>query len=238
MKKALFFIGLLLMFSCQNTQDSGKPIPVATKKNHLSMFESLYQYANSLTFEFEKIPAERRKLLKELAQYIRRQHDSGKTARLNFICTHNSRRSHMGQIWAAAAARFYEIKQIETYSGGTEATAFNPRAIACLRRAGFTIDDPGGQNPRYRVYLSENDSGMLSFSKRYNDAMNPSKDFAAVMTCTQADAECPFIPGADFRLALSYDDPKEADDTPEESARYDERCRQIGREIMYAFSLL
>ena len=202
------------------------------------MFDTLKQFANNLTFEFEQIPAERRQLLKELAGYISHQKDSSLPVKLIFICTHNSRRSHMAQIWAAAAAKFYGIEHVETFSGGTEATAFNPRAVAAMERAGFRIENPGGNNPRYRVYFAEGDSGQLCFSKKYDDPANPPSDFAAIMTCSQADAECPYIPGAIFRLPLSYNDPKEADGTPEEAARYDERCRQIGREIMYAFSLL
>ena len=67
-------------------------------------------------------------------------------------------------------------------------------------------------------------------------AANPEKDFAAVMTCSHADEHCPFIPGATARIALTYDDPKDFDDTPLESEKYRERVMQIGREILYAFS--
>jgi hypothetical protein len=137
-----------------------------------------------------------------------------------------------------AAAEYYQIPQIETYSGGTEVTAFNPRAVAAMQRAGFLIASGEGANPRYKVSTSEAGASVTCFSKKYNDASNPAANFAAIMTCSQADAECPFIPGASFRLALPYLDPKEADGTPEETARYDARCREIGREIMYAFSRL
>ena len=58
------------------------------------------------------------------------------------------------------------------------------------------------------------------------------------MTCSDADENCPFIPGAEMRLPLTYEDPKEADDKPEERAVYDERVRQIGREIFYAMQLI
>lgn len=105
-----------------------------------------------------------------------------------------------------------------------------------MRRAGFEVKNSGGENPRYEVRYSREGSGMVCFSKVYDHPVNPREGFAAVMTCSEADENCPFIPGADFRLSLPYDDPKEADGTAEEEVRYDERCRQIGREMLYAFS--
>ncbi len=202
------------------------------------MFPAVQSFMDSLVAEFALIPADRKAALQQMAAYIRAQKDSAHPVELTFICTHNSRRSHLGQIWAAAAASFYKVEGVTTYSGGTEATAFNPKAVAAMERAGFVIDNPGGNNPRYRVHLVDGDEGLICFSKKYDDIANPQNHFAAIMTCSQADAECPFIPGAKFRLALPYNDPKEADGTPEETARYDDRCRQIGREMMYAFSTL
>ncbi|MBV6655633.1 MAG: hypothetical protein KI786_17825, partial [Mameliella sp.] len=120
----------------------------------------------------------------------------------------------------------------------TEATAFNPRAVAAIQRIGFKVDDPGGANPLYRVSFGEDLDPLVSFSKTYDDAANPTQHFAAIMTCSDADEHCPFIPGAEFRLPLTYEDPKLADDTPEEANRYDERVRQIGREMLYAMQLV
>jgi arsenate reductase len=238
MKNLIFFFCLFTLLSCQSTEKPTENGKTETILNNKTMFTDLQKFADSLTFEFEQIPEDRRALLKQLAAFIEQQKDSGLPVQLTFICTHNSRRSHMGQIWSAAAAKYFSIESIETFSGGTEATAFNPRAVAAMERAGFQIDNPGGDNPRYRVHFAQGDAGVVCFSKKYDDPANPQKNFAAIMTCSQADAECPFIPGAKFRLSLPYKDPKEADGTPEESSRYDERCRQIGREMMYAFSLL
>ncbi|HSK14337.1 MAG TPA: hypothetical protein VK907_14045 [Phnomibacter sp.] len=233
---------LLPMWMACGQQATEQRTSLSGTQNNTPMNErllpALQLYADSLPFEFEQIPEDRRKDLDKLAAYVQAQRDSGRPVQLTFICTHNSRRSHMGQIWAAAAAVYYGIDGVDTYSGGTEATAFNPRAVAAMERAGFRIYKAEGMNPRYRVHLREGDEGVLCFSKKYDDPANPQGHFAAVMTCSQADAECPFIPGAAFRLSLPYNDPKEADGTPEESARYDERCQQIGREMMYAFSLL
>ena len=49
----------------------------------------------------------------------------------------------MAAIWARVAAYRAGFTEVETYSGGTEITAFNPRAVAALRRAGFRVEgDP------------------------------------------------------------------------------------------------
>jgi hypothetical protein len=72
----------------------------------------------------------------------------------------------------------------------------------------------------------------------YADAANPQREFCAIMTCSQADEACPNVAGAANRIAIPYEDPKAADGTPEEAAVYDERCAQIARETLYAFSLV
>ena len=160
----------------------------------------------------------------------------GQTAELTFICTHNSRRSQMAQLWASAAAAQFGIDGVRAYSGGTEVTAFNPRAVAAMGRAGFVIDDPGGENPHYRVTHAAESPTMECFSKTYDDPVNPSTGFAAVMTCSDADASCPVVPGAELRARVQYDDPKSADGSPEEASTYDARCLQIATEMLYLFS--
>lgn len=197
------------------------------------MYPKIRQYLREVATDFSAIPPERKKLLDKLAEKIREAHQLGNTAPLTFICTHNSRRSHFGQVWAAVAAHFLGVQNIETYSGGTETTAFNPRAVAALERVGFRIENPGGENPHYRLYFAEDVEPLLCFSKKYDDPANPQKDFIAIMTCSDADENCPFIPGATHRFSLTYRDPKEADDTSQETERYDERCRQIATEMLY-----
>ncbi|MCR9162967.1 MAG: protein-tyrosine-phosphatase [Nannocystaceae bacterium] len=181
---------------------------------------------------------ERRALLDHIASHVAARLEAGETARLLFICTHNSRRSHMGQLWAAAAAAYFGIDGVETFSGGTEATAFNPRAVAALQRAGFAIEAPDTSldNPEYAVSLGEGMSSQVAYSKRYVDPPNPTEAFVAVMTCSDADEACPFVPGADLRVALPYIDPKVSDGTPDESATYDARSEQIAQEMVYLFS--
>lgn len=202
-----------------------------------ALLPALRTYAEQRAGEFGEIPDERKQLLQQLADYVRTRVDAGQPARLTFICTHNSRRSHLAQIWAQTAAAHYGVPHVATFSGGTEATAFNPRAVAALKRAGFDVPDPAaGPNPRYRVSFSKDAEPLECFSKVYADAPNPAGDFCAVMTCSDADENCPMVAGAAGRFAISYEDPKAFDGTEQEAEKYDERCRQIAREMLYLMS--
>lgn len=202
------------------------------------MNTALAKYIAQRIAEFDDIPADRKAQLEELAAYIRDHRSADRPVRLTFVCTHNSRRSHMAQLWAAAAAQRYAVNAI-SYSGGTESTAFNPRAVAAIGRAGFDVraafDDT---NPVYIVSMGEGLPVQTCFSKVYDGAPNPKKGFGAVMVCHSADEACPYVEGAEARFAITYVDPKVSDATPEEAATYDERCAQIAREILFAFSLV
>lgn len=203
----------------------------------ISFYTELSNYIEAVKSEIDDIPQARKDQLKKITSFIQTKRQSGESANLTFICTHNSRRSHMGQIWAATAAAYYGIADgVNTYSGGTEATAFNPRAVAVVERAGFKVENPGGHNPHYRVAYAENDRVMECWSKKYDDPANADESFAAVMTCSQADENCPFIPRAASRVSVTYEDPKIADDTDQEAAKYDERCKQIATEMFYIMS--
>lgn len=200
-----------------------------------SLNERLWACCTEMEGEFGFIPEARQQELAELGDYIAQKLQSGQVVKLTVICTHNSRRSHIGQLWLAAAAAYYGIEGVATFSGGTEATAFNPRAVAAMRRAGFDISGPEAEaNPRYTARMGAGLPEMVLFSKRYDDPGNPQQGFAAIMVCSDADEACPFIPGAEKRFPIRYDDPKAFDGTPQEAAAYDERCRQIGREMLFA----
>ena len=180
------------------------------------------------------IPAERKVLLDEMATYLQEKIVTGKEIHLNFICTHNSRRSQFSQIWAQTAAAYYGINAY-CYSGGVEVTAFNPRAVAAIQRDGFKVVKKEGENPVYFVLYSEKEEPIVTFSKVVDDAINATKEFAAVMTCDHADENCPFIPGAERRFPLRFEDPKAFDGTTLEEKMYSERSHQIGAELFYLF---
>ncbi len=202
-----------------------------------SLLPVLQASIEGLVKDFKSISAERKELLKQLTDFIEKRSHEKEVVHLNFICTHNSRRSHLSQLWAQAAAHYYGIPNVQCYSGGTEATAFNPRAVKAMREAGFMISKiKEGENPIYEVFYAEDINPVTAFSKTYNDPFNHNKDFAAIMTCSHADENCPLVFGATARIALTYDDPKEFDGTLQETEKYKERVEQIGTEILYAFS--
>ncbi len=62
-------------------------------------YPRLQQYLEQCESQRDTIPHERREQLKSVADYVRKKLDGGQTAKLTFICTHNSRRSHLSQIW-------------------------------------------------------------------------------------------------------------------------------------------
>jgi arsenate reductase len=183
---------------------------------------------------FAAISTERLQLLDEMAVYLQEKISNRKEIRLNFICTHNSRRSQFSQIWAQTAAAYYGIEAY-CYSGGVEVTAFNPRAVAAIQRDGFKVVKKEGENPLYFVFYSEEEDPIVTFSKVVEDSVNATKEFAAVMTCDHADENCPFIPGAEKRFPLRFEDPKAFDDSPLEEKMYSERSHQIGAELFYLF---
>ena len=181
------------------------------------------------------VPEDRKKVLQPLVDYIQAKVEHGGRAHLNFICTHNSRRSQLSQVWARTAAYCFGVPA-SCYSGGVEVTAFNERAVASLERSGFRVVSGGGENPVYSVFYSEKQPPVRAFSKLYDDPENSAPRFAAVMTCSDADENCPFIPGTEMRIPVRYEDPKAFDGTPQEADRYDERSLQIASEMFYVFS--
>jgi arsenate reductase len=173
--------------------------------------------------------------LQPLIDYIKSKREKSQPIRLNFICTHNSRRSQLAQIWAQTAADYFEISAF-CYSGGVEVTACNERTIHSLERSGFIISKHGHSNPIYFILHEKDARPIIVFSKLYDDVINPHGIFASVMTCSHADENCPFIPGAEARIPVRYQDPKEFDDSDFESAKYDERSKQIASEMFFVFS--
>lgn len=180
---------------------------------------------------------DRKEALDDLAGWISARLNDGRPdpVEVVFICTHNSRRSQIAQAWLAALAARARLDRIRSSSGGTEVTAFNFRAVRALERAGFqaTIQDEFPDNPRIELRFDPTSDQLLMFSKRYDHPENPTAGFAAVMVCSDADAACPFVPGAAIRIALPFIDPKASDGTDEEATTYDLRSRQIATEMNY-----
>lgn len=187
--------------------------------------------------DFESITAERKIILQPLIDFIQSKAINKQEIRLNLICTHNSRRSHLSQVWAQTAAAHYNVKNVFCYSGGTEATALFPMVAKTLEQSGFKIKTiAAGNNPIYIIKYAANEHPIIGFSKTYDDDFNPQSEFAAILTCSQADNGCPFIAGAEMRIPITFEDPKAFDNTPQQAEKYHERSLQIATEMCYVFS--
>ena len=206
-------------------------------RSNANLLPALWPYVKEVAGEVGTVPPERKEVLNTIAADVTARLEAGKPADLTFICTHNSRRSHMSQIWAATAAYYYGIENVNTFSGGTQATACNCRTVAAMRRVGFDIEDAtSGDNPIYLVRYATDRPVIRAYSKLYNGEGNPNRDFIALMTCSVADKSCPIVQGASSRYAIHYVDPRLCDDTPTETTAYNERCREIAREMFYIMS--
>lgn len=189
------------------------------------------------TLEIASISEARKTVLQPLIDYVKQKKEANLPIRLNFICTHNSRRSHLSQIWAQTMAYHFNIKQVNCYSGGTEATALFPMVAETLKNTGFDVSTLSKENnPVYSIKYASNEPSIIGFSKTYDDAFNPTGEFAAIMTCSQADEGCPFVAGTEKRIAITYNDPKAFDNTPQQAEKYNERSLQIATELFYVFS--
>jgi arsenate reductase len=245
MKTILFYFVLacvLTFIGCdeQKSSDQSNKLSETSSTPTITMFTEIATYIQSeIVPALENIPEQRKVELAKIADYISSSRKANEVANLNFNCTHNSRRSHLSQIWAQTAATYYGLTDyVLSFSGGTEATAFNSRAVAAIQRVGFKVQNPGGVNPRYAVSFAPNIAPMICYSKVFDNQEEELTDFVAVMTCSEADQNCPFIPNASLRVAIPYEDPKEADGTDFEQQRYDERTKQIATEMFYLMSLV
>ena len=185
----------------------------------------------------KSISEERKSVLQPLVDFIQQKVNHKETINLNFICTHNSRRSHLSQVWAQTLASYFEIKNVFCYSGGTEATALFPVVAKTLENTGFKIEMlSNGINPVYSIKYNTNSQPVIGFSKTFDAEFNPKTEFAAILTCSSADKGCPFIAGADQRIPMTFEDPKAFDNTPQQLEKYKERSLQIATELKYVFS--
>ncbi|MGJ8732714.1 MAG: low molecular weight phosphatase family protein [Cellulophaga sp.] len=199
------------------------------------MFEEINSFIGNL--KEVAVSDERKAILKPLTSFVQAKVDKGEEVRLNFICTHNSRRSHLSQVWSQTMAAYFNIKNVVCYSGGTEATALFPMVAKTLSNTGFKIEKLADTtNPVYSIKYAANAQPIIGFSKKYDDAFNPESQFAAIMTCSQADGGCPFIAGAEKRIPITFEDPKTFDGTPQQAEKYQERSLQIASEMFYLFS--
>lgn len=213
--------------------------PIAGDAARDQFVEPVQKFIERAAEAHAQISPSRREQLTTIADYVSEQIRSSQPVNLTFICTHNSRRSQLCQVWATVAARYHGVPGVTCFSGGTEATACNIRTVRALRRAGLSVvTQRDGNNPRYLLQYSEDHPALSLFSKVYTDSPNPDGNFAAVLCCSDADKKCPTVENASVRIPLHYEDPKIADGTPAEAGRYDERAFEIARDMLFLMSLV
>ncbi len=183
-----------------------------------------------------QISSERKALLHKIAIKIAEKHHSSKKVNLNFICTHNSRRSQLAQVWSFFAIDYFKLKNIDVFSGGTAVTAFYRNTVKTLQNTGFhfDIEDFSHQNPTYRISFKESKKSILGFSKLFDNTHNK-KPYIAITTCNHADENCPFIPDALHRFHLPFVDPKFSDKTATAENIYQKTNKQVAKEMYVIF---
>lgn len=202
------------------------------------MYKNLVETITCL-LDNQNIKDERIIVLQPLIEFIQDKINNHVDVNLNFICTHNSRRSHLSQIWAQLAAVYYGIPNVYCYSGGTEETALFPKIAETLSNQGFHVSKTTDtDNPVYAIKYDDNNIPIIGFSKKYDNPFNPVSDFAAIMTCSQADSGCPFIAGAEKRILITFEDPKISDNTADQTKVYASRSLEIAAELFYVFSMI
>jgi protein-tyrosine phosphatase/arsenate reductase len=199
---------------------------------------SIKDYCEKLIGNFDSISSERKQILQKIASVVQVKVEKNEEIKLMYVCTHNARRSHFGQLWSAVAASYYQIPNVKTFSGGVEVTRFHTNAIKALESIGFVIKtSSNGENPRHEVYFNDA-APILCFSKEVTHEENPQDEFIAIMVCGEAEQNCPFIPSASMRISTTYEDPKKYDNTPQELSEYVKTSLLIGTECMYMYSLI
>lgn len=205
--------------------------------NQLQLFEEIKNTIEDL--KNVPISKNRKEVLQLLKVYLQARVLKEEAIRINFICTHNSRRSHLSQIWAQTMAAYFGVKNVSCYSGGTETTALFPKVVETLEASGFQIQCIAAtRNPIYSIKFASNADPIIGFSKKLDDAFNPQSKFAAVMTCDSANEACPLVLGAETRIPITFEDPKAYDNTPQQTVKYQERSLQIAAELYHVFSQL
>ena len=194
--------------------------------------ENFFESAHKKT----TITEDRKIVLSNIVAAIAREYSKNETVNLNFICTHNSRRSQLGQVWSFFAASYFNLN-INAFSGGTEVTAFYKNTVKTLQKVGFEfqLTDFSHQNPTYQISFNGNENRILGFSKLYSNPIN-TEPFMAITTCNNADTNCPFIPTASHRFHLPFIDPKHSDGTTKQEETYLQTSIQIAGEVYFIFS--
>ena len=215
-----------MLFLCKNTT-----MPETFATNTASFFNA--------AFKNLQLSAERNQQLQAIAHCIVGEIKNKNRVNLQFICTHNSRRSQLAQVWAAYAIHHFSLEHMASFSGGTAVTAFFRNTVETLQSVGFSfrLQNFSHKNPHYSITYKNAKKPIIAFSKLYDDTAN-TKPFIAITTCNNADENCPFIPEATERFHLPFTDPKKYDNHKNVAEKYLATNQQIAGEIYFLFKTM
>jgi ArsR family transcriptional regulator, arsenate/arsenite/antimonite-responsive transcriptional repressor / arsenate reductase (thioredoxin) len=128
------------------------------------------------------------------------------TARVLFLCTHNSARSQM----AEGLMRHLSVGQIDVSSAGSHPTQVHPNAIKTMDTLGIDIRK---QRP-----------------KSLNTFENQAFDYV-ITVCDKAREVCPLFPGQAQQIHWGFPDPVAIDDEVEQAGAFEEIAQRLKSRI-------
>lgn len=180
---------------------------------------------------------QRKKQLQPLIDYILNKKSKKERVNLIYICVQNSRRSHLAQVIAQDTAFKYKIEDVHCYSGGIEVTRIHPNTLKVLEKMGYKfVLKEDSQNPVFELYYNKAESPILLYSKTFESIIPSIHSFAAVMVCSETETNCPYVPGAEKKFLIPYEDPKLADNSENPLESYWQIAQQIKEEMEFVFS--
>lgn len=196
---------------------------------------------NTYTF-FEKaiirydIPKERLKLLIKLSKFIADQLKSESFVNLNFIDEDNSKTSQLLQVWSSFAIQYFNLKNIQSCSGGVSVSSVHKNTIKSLQKIGFKFQlvDFSHQNSSYLVNSNNFTGTGLVFSKSIYDQTNKSP-FIALIVSENSNTISPYIINTVKLFHLEYPNPTSFDTNLFKMERYTALNLQIAAEMHFLF---
>ncbi|WP_196893237.1 low molecular weight phosphatase family protein [Aureivirga marina] len=186
-----------------------------------------------------EITNDRKETLNDIAKAVLDEYLRNERVNLNFICSHNSRRSQFAQIWGNYAINFFSIPNMECFSGGTVVTALHRNTVKTLKEVGFRFDVKtfNHQNPEYLISYQDCKKPILAYSKLIEDQNNKSP-YIAITTCNSIEKNCPLFTDCLAYFQLPYTDPKNYDYTALKNEKYNELNMNIASEMAFLFGYI
>tara|TARA_Y100001949_G_C15986510_1_gene330879 strand:+ start:2001 stop:2567 length:567 start_codon:yes stop_codon:yes gene_type:complete len=164
----------------------------------------------------------RKKRLDNIASVI--NENLNKTRSIVFLCTHNSRRSQICEVWGKVFAEIYR-KKININSAGAFKTVVHSQVYESIVKCGLVVDN------KKEIFF---DKKKFKLNSKTIDSLTM-KNFIAVMTCSNAEKSCPNDPRSIRNIKMFFNDPRIYDETDKMSREYLNTTIYIAEELNYIF---